>query len=184
MSTETVSVDVLAAQVRADLEWFRGDHLPHGSHEDMFRRADRSLMWLDALVARVTEAEANAEERHETGGSPQLAAADDPRGRRRVTGLLVRNAFDLRYHVPRSQVWEGSRGGQTGKVHLYVKAGEAFQAGRIRRVERETLCGRVAWSSRPAEDGETLCPRCIEIGTRANGRLFGLVAARLDGSSE
>ena len=93
------------------------------------------------------------------------------------TRLTIREAFDTRYHVPRSQVWEGSRGKQGGHVHLYVKAGEAFEAGRIRRVERETLCGRVAWYDRPAEDSEELCPRCYEIGTRPNGRLTGLVNA-------
>lgn len=96
--------------------------------------------------------------------------------------LTIREAFDLRYHVPRSQVWAGSRGAQSGNVHLYVKAGEAFQAGRIRRVQHETLCGRRAWYDRAPEGDEgqretDLCPRCVEIGTRSSGRLSGLVTA-------
>ena len=93
-----------------------------------------------------------------------------------MTRLTVGEAFDAEYHVPRSQVWEGSRGGQSGHVHFYVKAGEAFQAGRIRRVERQTLCGKRAWYHRPA-DGETVCPRCMEIATRPDGRITELVAS-------
>lgn len=80
-------------------------------------------------------------------------------------------AFDLRYHIPRSQVWPNSRGQQAGHVHLHVKKGEAFEAGRIRRAQFESLCGRSGWSIRGAEEGETLCPRCAEIGSRENARL-------------
>lgn len=109
--------------------------------------------------------------------SPIECAHQEPAAHFVQTRLTIREAFDPRYHVPRSQVWERSRGKQRGHVHLYVRAGEAFEAGRIRRVERETLCGRVAWYDRPAEDGEELCPRCFEIGTRPNGRLKGLVNA-------
>ena len=92
------------------------------------------------------------------------------------TRVRLSEAFDARYHVPRSQVWEGSRGGQRGHVHLHVRKGDAFQAGRIRRVQGESLCGKRGWYERPAE-GEGLCPRCLEIGTRPKGRLTGLVAA-------
>jgi hypothetical protein len=96
--------------------------------------------------------------------------------------LTIREAFDLRYHVPRSQVWEGSRGFQRGNVHLRVKRGEAFQAGRIRRVEGQTLCGKVAWYDRVPDSTEAateaqFCARCIEIGTRHDGRLTALVKA-------
>lgn len=91
--------------------------------------------------------------------------------------LTLAEAFDRRYHVPRSQVYGGSRGGQSGHVHLYVKEGEAFEAGRIRRLERQTLCGKRAWMDREPFDGETPCPRCVEIGTRPNGRITGLVTA-------
>lgn len=98
-----------------------------------------------------------------------------------VARLTIRQAFDLRYHVPRSQVWEGSAGKQRGNIHLYVKRGEAFQAGRIRRVQHQTLCGRTAWYDRALEAGEgeraeDFCPRCIEIGTREIGFVTGLVA--------
>jgi hypothetical protein len=94
----------------------------------------------------------------------------------------LREAFDLRYHVPRSQVWEGSRGRQHGNVHLHVKPGEAFEAGRIRRTQHQALCGRLAWYDRALEGAEgereeDFCPRCVEIGTRPSGRLSELVAA-------
>jgi hypothetical protein len=94
-----------------------------------------------------------------------------------VTRLTLSEAFDLRYHVPRSQVWEGSRGRQVGHVHLHVKEGEAFEAGRIRRVEFRSLCGRNGWYDRDPIEGETACPRCVEIGSRENARLTGLVTA-------
>lgn len=29
-------------------------------------------------------------------------------------------AIEKRYHVPRSQVWDGSRGRQSGKTHLHT----------------------------------------------------------------
>ena len=108
---------------------------------------------------------------------PRLIEATESSNR-----LTIRQAFELRYHVPRSQVWEGSRGGQKGKVHLHVKAGEAFQAGRIRRIERQSLCGRRGWYEREPELGEAqfkgdFCPRCVEIGTRVGGVLSELVAA-------
>lgn len=96
--------------------------------------------------------------------------------------VSLREAFDLRYHVPRSQVWEGSRGKQRGNVHLHVKAGEAFEAGRVRRTRYQALCGRRAWYDRALEGDEgqrqdDFCPRCIEIGTRPSGRITGLVVA-------
>ena len=59
------------------------------------------------------------------------------------------------YHVPRSQVWEGSRGRQMGCVHLHLNG--------------RALCGRRGWYERPAE-GERLCPRCearaVKLGLR------------------
>lgn len=96
--------------------------------------------------------------------------------------LTIREAFDLRYHVPRSQVWAGSRGRQVGNVHLHVKRGEAFQADRIRRVQHQALCGRSAWYDREIEGDEgqrkgDFCARCVEIGTRVSGRLSGLVTS-------
>ena len=71
--------------------------------------------------------------------------------------------FDARYHVPRSQVWEGSRGGQSGCVHLHVT--EPFELGRIRRKPGQALCGKRGWWERPAE-GERLCPRCESVAGR------------------
>lgn len=74
--------------------------------------------------------------------------------------------FDARYHVPRSQVWEGSRGGQRGNVHLHVRA--EFKLGRIRRKPGEALCGRRSWFPRALHQDEiaTPCPRCAEIAGR------------------
>lgn len=92
-----------------------------------------------------------------------------------MSRLPLREAFDLLYHVPRSQCFPGSRGGQRGLVHLHVKRGEAFEAGRLRRVEGQSLCGRRGWYERPNEAGEVGCERCAEIGSRASGRLTGMV---------
>ena len=90
----------------------------------------------------------------------------------------MREAFDALYHVPRSQVWPGSRGRQSGLIHLHVKSGEAFEAGRLRRIQHQSLCGRRGWYERPTEDAEPQrqCERCVEIGMRPSGRLSGLVA--------
>lgn len=77
-----------------------------------------------------------------------------------------------RYHVPRSQVWEGSRGRQSGRVHLHVPAGGRFDHGRIHRAGGDALCGRASWYERaPLGNHElsddALCPRCVEIASRA-----------------
>jgi len=57
-------------------------------------------------------------------------------------------ATEALYHVPRSQVWEGSRGKQTGRVHLHV--------------DSRALCGaRTPWYPRPPLDGEERCARCV-----------------------
>lgn len=69
------------------------------------------------------------------------------------------------YHVPRSQVWEGSRGRQRGNVHLHVDVDELV-IGRIRRVRGQPLCGRRGWYERPPEGETTLCPRCAAIRDR------------------
>lgn len=60
------------------------------------------------------------------------------------------------YHVPRSQVWPGSRGRQRGNVHLHDDGGRA-------------LCGRRGWYERPLDPGEQerLCPRCATRAARA-----------------
>ncbi len=86
-----------------------------------------------------------------------------------MSKILYDWAVEPRYHVPRSQVWAGSRGKQTGNVHLHV-LGE-FQSGRIHRSKGQALCGRAGWYERsPEGDYETsadaLCPRCVEIASR------------------
>lgn len=89
-----------------------------------------------------------------------------PEGRTEGTPAL----FEARYHVPRSQVWEGSRGRQSGNVHLHLTA--PLDYGRIHRNAGETLCRkRRGWYERPAE-GEHLCGRCEELRDRiAEGEL-------------
>jgi hypothetical protein len=76
--------------------------------------------------------------------------------------------FERLYHVPRSQVWEGSGGRQTGNVHLHV-ADDTFTIGRIKRVKHQALCGKRGWYERPLDPGEEkpLCSRCVEIAGRA-----------------
>jgi hypothetical protein len=80
--------------------------------------------------------------------------------------VTAQQLFDARYHVPRSQVWEGSRGRQTGHVHLHVTA--QFDVGRIHRTAGQALCGRSGWYERPVDEAEIvpLCPRCRELKER------------------
>jgi hypothetical protein len=90
--------------------------------------------------------------------------APDPR--LLATGIDL-EIFELVYHIPRSQVWEGSRGGQHGNTHLHVRAD--FDSGRIHRRAGQALCGKDGWMPRPPEyDSEfsDLCPRCVEIANR------------------
>ena len=55
-------------------------------------------------------------------------------------------SLEAAYFVPRSQVWEGSRGRQSGRVHLIL--------------DGKVLCGRKrGWYERPPE-GEPICERC------------------------
>lgn len=78
-----------------------------------------------------------------------------------------------RYHVPRSQVWAGSRGRQSGHTHLHVAPDHDGELvlGRIRRRPGAALCGRDGWYERPPEgDHEVadICPRCAVIAARLN----------------
>lgn len=60
------------------------------------------------------------------------------------------------YHIPRSQVWEGSRGGQKGNVHLHVAGHERISLASqrppqtvIQRDAGSTLCGKLrGWMER------------------------------------
>lgn len=78
---------------------------------------------------------------------------------------------EVRYHVPRSQCFSGSRGGQRGNLHLHVT--EPLHSGRLHR-DTGALCGRKAWWDREPEpfelsDGryaQDRCPRCVEMGER------------------
>lgn len=74
-------------------------------------------------------------------------------------------SWELRYHVPRSQVWEGSRGAQHGAVHLH--ATEPVNYGRITRKPGQPLCGRYGWYERAIEHDSDLEHRCAECERRA-----------------
>lgn len=76
-------------------------------------------------------------------------------------------AWQILYHVPRSQVWEGSRGRQQGHAHLH--ATKSITIGRIHREPgafSSALCGRSGWYTRPAETDEKRCPRCVARAER------------------
>jgi hypothetical protein len=84
--------------------------------------------------------------------------------------------FEQRYHVPRSQVWAGSRGRQSGRVHLHVI--ERFDVGRIHRDAGQALCGRTGWYERAADADDLassgVCARCADIAARAGALALGL----------
>ncbi len=85
--------------------------------------------------------------------------------------------LERRYHVPRSQVWAGSRGRQSGNVHLHLPTAgydpkDRFHiASRTFRAPGQALCGKRGWYERnPEGESETsdsaLCPRCAELASR------------------
>lgn len=91
---------------------------------------------------------------------------------------MTYEAYERRYHVPRSQVWPGSGGRQQGRVHLHVPMSEGVGdialvvVGRISRRPGQALCGRRGWYERPSDtdlerSDAALCPRCVEIASRA-----------------
>lgn len=86
-----------------------------------------------------------------------------------VFATVEPDRYDVRLHVPRSQVWGGSRGGQRGNVHLHVK--KPFSLGRIHRSTGQALCGKSGWYERKLDELEvaTACPRCAEIELRRRG---------------
>jgi hypothetical protein len=99
------------------------------------------------------------------GGSTSLVA-DGPLSDGFIFATVEPERFDARYHVPRSQVWGGSRGGQRGHVHLHVR--ENLDVGRIHRKTGQALCGKRGWYERELDRDEiaTACPRCAEIERR------------------
>jgi hypothetical protein len=77
--------------------------------------------------------------------------------------------LELRYHVPRSQVWSGSRGRQRGNTHAHTLA--ELELGRLKRRRGQALCGRAGWYERPPEGEHELepagrCPRCVDVAER------------------
>jgi hypothetical protein len=79
-------------------------------------------------------------------------------------------SFEERYHVPRSQVWEGSGGRQQGNVHLHVlgemKTFKAASGRTLVRGDGRALCGKRGWYEREPYDGERRCPRCEDLAVR------------------
>lgn len=82
--------------------------------------------------------------------------------------------WEPRYHVPRSQVWEGSRGASVGHVHVAHTARSAVRlvavtgrAGAIVRQPGVPLCGKPpGWYERPPAGDETRCPKCVSFARR------------------
>lgn len=82
--------------------------------------------------------------------------------------------FALRYHVPRSQVWEGSRGGHTGIIHLHATESVTLTAkigkcGTLERGGGRALCGRRGWYERGIEHPSDLlvrCTHCLRMAKR------------------
>jgi hypothetical protein len=75
--------------------------------------------------------------------------------------------LELRYHVPRSQVWEGSRGRQSGNTHAHTLA--ELERGRLKRRRGQALCGKRGWYERPPEyesERAARCPRCVDVAER------------------
>lgn len=107
-------------------------------------------------------------------GAPFPPATHQERAGERASAHLT----ELRplYHVPRSQVWSGSRGRQTGCIHLHVV--EPLVFGRLRRAPGQALCGKRGWYERPADEfDERPCPVCESIRARL------LLSGALPGSS-
>lgn len=80
-----------------------------------------------------------------------------PETRRLMTTLgvdAVEPELSVRYHVPSSQVWPGSRGRARGRIHLYV--GE------------QPLCKRPGLYQRRLEEGERAerCRACNAVAAR------------------
>ena len=114
----------------------------------------------------------NLDESHPSGrDSGAASGSDDGPARSGATSPAEFQAQVVaRYHVPRSQVWPGSRGRQQGKVHLHVLRGPlTFTAANGRTISRGggvALCGKVGWYERPGEPHEEHCPRCAELAER------------------
>jgi hypothetical protein len=78
------------------------------------------------------------------------------------------------YHVPPSQVWDGSSGRAHGNVHLHVT--EDVKLGRLARRAGECLCAKRRGSSeRPLNPGEFdstfRCERCYAVAARRGIKL-------------
>jgi hypothetical protein len=77
-----------------------------------------------------------------------------------------------RYHVPGSQVYPGSRGGQVGNVHLHVTADMTL--GRRKRKKGECLCSKRNGSDERPPQGETkMCEECVKVAAD-NGLAWSL----------
>lgn len=74
-----------------------------------------------------------------------------------------------RYHVPGSQVWQGSRGAQRGNIHLHVL--EDVKLGRMTRTRGQCLCPKKGGSYERPVDGDDRtrtfrCPKCETVAER------------------
>ena len=77
----------------------------------------------------------------------------------------VADLFEKRYHVPRSQVWERSRGNQSGNVHLHAR--HRIIGGKVKRDKGQAICSKKhGWYEREPQASEVLCPECVRIVQR------------------
>ena len=81
--------------------------------------------------------------------------------------------WSARYFVPWSQVHPGSRGGQTGNVHLIWRGRQPVTLPGLRtpRGRGDALCSpsRRAWYQRepyPGENDNDRCPRCTQLAEK------------------
>lgn len=108
---------------------------------------------------------------------PRPVTAEAPAPPEQPTSIVIGPEGDTwtpLYHVPRSQVWEGSGGGHEGHVHLTLQGNRLVKllavTGRRNLLTRKSgsvLCGKPrGWYERTPRGGETRCPRCAAFAER------------------
>jgi hypothetical protein len=91
----------------------------------------------------------------------RAAASRQPDSERSARELV---ASELRYHVPMSQVWEGSRGRQKGHYHIHVT--ERLFSPPLVRERGQSLCGKSGWYEHTEPRDAEICPSCLDRAGR------------------
>jgi hypothetical protein len=86
---------------------------------------------------------------------------------------LIEGALEPRYHIPGSQVYEGSRGKAKGNIHLHVTGDMTL--GRRARTRGQCLCSKKNGSMErpPDPDEKKMCPECVKVAAD-NGLAWSL----------